>query len=72
MFILILPVACKITYVATTHDLLAIPTSNLLSSKKGIRRIFEQKMKIIEISFFEKKLDQRKKSHFCGLTFSFE
>ena len=53
VFIFILPVACKITYVATTHDLLAIPTSNLLSWKKGIRRIFEQKMKVIELSLFE-------------------
>ena len=45
--------ACKITYVATTHDLLAIPTSILLSRKEGIRRMFEQKMKVIEIFFFE-------------------
>jgi len=40
---------------AITHDLLFIPTSNLLPQKKGIRRIFEQKIRAIEISCFEKK-----------------
>jgi len=40
--------------VATTCDLLAIPTSNLLSRKMVIRRIFGQKMKAIKISCFEK------------------
>ena len=54
MFIPIPPVVCKIMYVATTHDLLAIPTSNLLSSKKDIERIFELKMKVIEVSFLKK------------------
>ena len=71
MFILVLPVACKIMYVATTHDLLAIPTSNLLSSKKGIRRIFEQKMKVIEISFL-KKVRSKEKVTFLWFDLSFE
>jgi len=36
---------------AITYDLLAIPTSNL---KMVIRRIFEQKIKVFKIFFFEK------------------
>ena len=43
----------RIMYVAITHGLLAIPTSNLLAWKKAIRRIFEQKIKAIKISVFE-------------------
>ena len=45
---------------ATTRDLLAIPTSNLLSWKIAIRRLFEQIMKAIKISFFEKLTSKEK------------
>jgi len=50
--------------VATTRDLLAISTSNLLSRKMVIRRIFEQKIKAIKISVFEKKLTSKEKAIF--------
>jgi len=53
--------------VAITHDLLFIPTSNLLSQNKYIKRIFEQKIKAIRISVLEKIRSKEK-----VITFSFE
>jgi len=47
-----------------TYDVLFIPTSNLLSQKKGIRRIFEQQKNL----FLKKIRSKEKVTHFLALS----